>query len=376
MASQSVLKPLATQLQKHLQQHVFAAVPGLQIRSRSTLAAYQASSNSEDGHSKGAGGRSAPWVRTAAYLAGGVALAALSQTSHGPVSCMIDESTGEPTSAESKTASAAAYSKAKLFKPDPRTIEPSRKVIVLIGLTGAGKSATANTLCGAKRCFEVSGSVASVTSAVRVRDYSFNGTRWRVIDTPGLGDTHRPAEDIKAEMLEAWRYAEHGVAAFLVVIPRGRLTAEVESRVREALETFGGSAAIPYTIIAMTRTQDAPEKVVDEIMRLPSDHTLRRLCELVGNKVVPVENMKEPAISVSRLLLHKAVDEVLEMNNEERYLNPTGGPKSLIGGAANGLASLSDVLANLPKGRCSTQWAAAVENRLRMTVTCDFPVVS
>ncbi|CAJ1424836.1 unnamed protein product [Effrenium voratum] len=268
----------------------------------------------------------------------------------------------ETTSAESKNATAAAYSKAKLFRRDPFALEPARKVCVLIGMTGVGKSATANTLCGAKRAFETGSSVVSVTAAVRVRDYSFAGSRWRVIDTPGLGDTNKSHEAIRSELLETFRYAPHGIAAFVVVVPKGRFTAEMEQRVREALDIFGGQA-IRHTMIAVTRSQAAPEKLVDDIMRLPQDHTLRRLCELVSQRVLPIENVKEPAVAVSRLLLHRGVDELLELNNEERFRGQSSGP------GLSGPGAVRVALEGMPHVRCSTKWA---EDAPRLVITCDF----
>lgn len=275
----------------------------------------------------------------------------------------VDDSTGEASTAESKNATAAAYSKTKLFRRDPFSVERSRKVCVLIGMTGVGKSATANTLCGAKRAFETSSSVVSVTSAVRVRDYSFAGGRWRVIDTPGLGDTNKCYEETNAELLETFRYAPHGIASFIVVVPKGRFTSEMEQRVREALDIFGGSEAIRHTMIAVTKSADAPEKLLDDIMRLPPDHTLRRLCELVSQRVLPVENVKEPAIAVSRLILHRGVDEILELNNEERFWEP----RSTL---SVGLAKSFKL--DLPQARCSTKWTE-VEKCPRLVITCDFP---
>eukprot|EP00928_Gymnodinium_smaydae_P026514 TRINITY_DN20796_c0_g2_i2.p1 TRINITY_DN20796_c0_g2~~TRINITY_DN20796_c0_g2_i2.p1 ORF type:complete len:355 (+),score=76.66 TRINITY_DN20796_c0_g2_i2:141-1067(+) len=281
----------------------------------------------------------------------------------------LDKKTGEMTSAESMNSTSAAYSKAKLFKHDPYSVERSRKVIVLIGITGAGKSATANTLCGAKRAFETAASISSVTSAARVRDYSFNGSRYRVIDTPGLGDTHKPYDVTKAELLDAWRFARHGVACFIVVVPKGRLTAEMELRVREALDIFGGSSVIPHAMIAMTRAQDAaPEKLVDEVMRLPQDHSLRRLCDIVGHRIVPVENVKEPLVAVSRLMIHKAVDEVLEINDDQRYSHSQSTTAALEAPPA-----LSGVFAGgLPAARCSSAWSLSDEKQPRLVITCDF----
>ena len=282
----------------------------------------------------------------------------------------VDEVTGESLTAESKNATAAAYSKAKLFRRDPFNVEANRKVCVLIGMTGVGKSATANTLCGAKRAFETSSSVVSVTSAVRVRDYSFGGSRWRVIDTPGLGDTNKPYEETKSELLETFRYAPHGIASFVVVVPKGRFTTEMEQRVREALDIFGGAEAIRHTMIAVTKCADAPEKLLDDIMRLPPDHTLRRLCELVGQRVLPIENVKEPAIAVSRLLLHRGIDEVLELNSDERFWSSGGGSQTY---KTNNLVGAFR-LDSFPQARCSTKWSE-FETRPRLVVVCDFPPV-
>lgn len=138
----------------------------------------------------------------------------------------------------------------------------------------------------------------------------------------------------------------------------------MELRVREALEVFGGSAVIPHTLIAMTRSQDAPEKLVDEIMRLPQEHAMRRLCDLVGHRVVPVENVKEPAVAVSRLLLHKAIDEVLELNGDERYSRQPS--------AASTDRALDVFAAGLPHAQCSSQWSLNGKQQPRLTVTCDF----
>ena len=145
-------------------------------------------------------------------------------------------------------------------------------------------------------------------------------------------------------------------------VPKGRFTSEMEQRVREALDIFGGQDAIRHSMIAVTRTADAPEKLLDDIMRLPQDHTLRRLCELVDHRVLPIENVKEPSIAVSRLLLHRGIDEILELNNDEKFF----APKSTL---SVGLAKSFQL--DLPQARCSTKWST--ENGPRLVITCDFP---
>ena len=120
------------------------------------------------------------------------------------------------------------------------------------GRTGAGKSSTANTLSGrTHKPFAQSNTVTSVTQAISHRDYSFGACMsghaaaataaarraslrvffavnlpWRVVDTPGLCDTNRPGAAIAGELGRLARLAPHGIAAFVIVVPRGRLTAE------------------------------------------------------------------------------------------------------------------------------------------------------
>lgn len=93
-------------------------------------------------------------------------------------------------------------------------------VACMIGLTGHGKSTTANSICG-KQEFSVSGGTESETTA-------FDGvlTRWEgsrnedpiiVIDTPGIGDSRNRDTKHIAEMVVGLKNVGY-VHAFLIVM--------------------------------------------------------------------------------------------------------------------------------------------------------------
>lgn len=72
-------------------------------------------------------------------------------------------------------------------RSDPTYIDKNRHVVIVIGVTGSGKSSTANTMRHANRdAFEVSGSITSVTQSVAFRDYSLDvgGIPGYVHETP------------------------------------------------------------------------------------------------------------------------------------------------------------------------------------------------
>ena len=61
-------------------------------------------------------------------------------------------------------------------------------VVLVTGATGAGKSATANTLLG-RKAFEEGSAAVSVTTQVQWEDSEYDGMSITVIDTPGSWET-------------------------------------------------------------------------------------------------------------------------------------------------------------------------------------------
>eukprot|EP00448_Togula_jolla_P000335 CAMPEP_0170612700 /NCGR_PEP_ID=MMETSP0224-20130122/23866_1 /TAXON_ID=285029 /ORGANISM="Togula jolla, Strain CCCM 725" /LENGTH=271 /DNA_ID=CAMNT_0010938227 /DNA_START=66 /DNA_END=881 /DNA_ORIENTATION=- len=192
--------------------------------------------------------------------------------------------------------------------------EEARKTIVVVGMTGTGKSTTCNLITNSRVFHEDTG-FESATAEIAHKDVMSAGMPIRVIDTVGFMSTGESEQTRDAKFAQFADLASYGVDIFLFTEKYGRFT-EVNEQNFLLFKELVGPEALRHTLFLFTHVTN--QRLQQEIQKGQVPQSLQAIMCQVGG-IVGIDSKANPRLAVADL--RSAMAELVKRNSELRYSN-------------------------------------------------------
>ncbi|XP_028841940.1 GTPase IMAP family member 4-like [Denticeps clupeoides] len=196
--------------------------------------------------------------------------------------------------------------------------------IVLLGKSGDGKSSSGNTILGRQE-FSVGHGARSSEAGAQSASALINGKQIKIIDMPGIFDTHMSEHDVKCEIMRSMIHCFPGAHVFIIVIKVQRYTEE-EKIIRKITYVFGEDV-LKYSLALFTHgDQLVKDQTIQEFVEQSPE--LNRFVQKCGGRCHVIDNKywnqeqneyRSNKVQVEKLL--NTIEQVVEQNGGGCYTN-------------------------------------------------------
>uniref|UniRef100_A0A673WJM6 AIG1-type G domain-containing protein n=1 Tax=Salmo trutta TaxID=8032 RepID=A0A673WJM6_SALTR len=191
--------------------------------------------------------------------------------------------------------------------------------LVLLGRTGAGRSAAGNTILGREE-WRAQASPTAVTQRSKRREGDVCGRKLVLVDIPDCFCPGLSLEEMRQDVGLCVRLSAPGPHAFLLVIPVEPSKGE-ERGVLERIEEMFGEGFWEHTVILFTHDDGLKEQSIEEFLQAGSQD-LQQLVEKSGSRYHAL-NIKDRAHGTQVSELLDQVEEMVAGNRERFYSSQT-----------------------------------------------------
>jgi len=180
--------------------------------------------------------------------------------------------------------------------------------IVLLGVSGAGKSPTANAILG-REAFEESSTRESEIQKGRVEDRNIS-----IIDTPGFFNSQLTDEELQKQMMKSLSLSDPGPHAFLLIIDLETCREDLRNVVEQIQKNFGDQA-MRFTMVLFIGREKILKK---DWIQISESENIKELLNYFEGRYHVINSKSECDLYQITTLL-KSIDEMVKNNGGQLY---------------------------------------------------------